>query len=414
MQKDIDTQPSDDLLLILDKNPESIEALRVVAARLGCSHVATDSALAVPDILANRRPTIAVLASDCMDVDDCTTIQSLWASGARPHILLLGSDDSQPLASARRAAESFGLPIVGAVSRPIDAAAVERLLSPCLATRLRISLSELEQALSQHELLLVYQLKVAISLEGLRVQGVEALVRWQHPRRGLLMPREFLDAVNEHGLMTNLTDFVMTEALRQLSLWQERGLSLEMVVNLNARLVRDREFPERLASLLQENGVAPQRLILDIVEVSNTDDRTLVLDVLRRLRVLGVGLSIDNFGTGMSSLAEIYRMPFSEIKVDRSLIADLPREHEALVLMRAIADLGHALHLKVCAAGVETRQMLESVRAAGFDSAQGHFFSGPVQAEDIERLVLTWPSFGPGATGSWRVRIPPALACTIP
>ncbi len=278
------------------------------------------------------------------------------------------------------------------------------LMAPSLRSGMpAVSLVELQQALAEHELLLVYQPKIAIGLDSLRVQGVEALVRWQHPTRGLLGPQEFLDAVKQHGLMAHLTDFVTTEALRQLAAWQQCDLSLEMVVNLNARLVRDREFTDRLAILLEENAVPAERLIFDITEASNTADRTMMLDVLRRLRILGVGLSIDNFGRESSSLAEIYRMPFSEIKVDRSLIADLPKEQNGSVLMHAIADLAHALHLKVCGAGVETRQMLEAIRAAGFDSAQGNFFSGAVLPEEIERLVRTWPSFGPGATGSWRM-----------
>lgn len=319
-------------------------------------------------------------------------------------MVLVSGEDGRLLERARSLAESCGFQVVHVLSRPIDKAAIEQMLVPYLARPPRVPLAELEKALAEHELVLLYQPKVAISPAGLRIQGVEALLRWQHPHRGLLRPREFLEAITEHGLMSNLTDFVMAEALRQAGVWRERGLRLEMVVNLSARLVRDRQFPERLASLLHENEIPADGLTFDITDTSSIDDRGLVLEVLRRLRILGVGLSIDNFGTGMASLAEIYRMPFSEIKVDRSLIADLPQEHDATVVMRAIADLAHALHLKVCAAGVETRQMLESVRAAGFDSAQGHFFSDAVQAEEIERLVPTWPSFGPGATGSWRVK----------
>ena len=404
MQNHTNAPPHRDLILILDGNAESLEALRVVATHLGCSHAATDSPKTIREILSGRQPTIAILAFECMERDEVAAFQALAACSIRTPIVLVGNEDARRLERARNAAESHGLQVVRVLSRPIDAAALELMLSPYLAKPPRVPLAELEQALAEHELVLLYQPKVAISLAGVRIQGVEALVRWQHPCRGLLRPRDFLDAINEHGLMSNLTDFVMAEALRQAGLWRERGLLLEMVVNLSARLVRDRQFPERLALLLHENEIPADRLTFDITETSNIDDRGLMLDVLRRLRVLGVCLSIDNFGTGTTSLAEIYRMPFSEIKVDRSLTADLPREHEATVVMRAIADLAHALHLKVCAAGVETRQMLESVRAAGFDSAQGHFFSDAVQAEEIERLVPIWPSFGPGATGSWRVR----------
>jgi hypothetical protein len=141
--------------------------------------------------------------------------------------------------------------------------------------------------------------------------------------------------------------------------------------------------------------------MFDVTEASAADDRDLMFDVFTRLRILGVGLSLDNFGTGLSSLTELYRMPYSEIKVDQSLIADVPREREAQLIVRAIADLAHTLQLRVCAEGIETREMLEFARSAGFDSAQGHFFSSPVAAGEIEQLVRAWPGLGSSASGRW-------------
>ena len=128
-----------------------------------------------------------------------------------------------------------------------------------------------------------------------------------------------------------------------------------------------------------------------------------MLDVFTRLRILGVGLSLDNFGTGQSSLTGLYRMPFSEIKVDHTLIADVPREREARLIVKAIVTLAHGLGLATCAEGVESAQMLDFVRSAGFDSAQGRFFSEPVSAAEIENIVRAWPSSGPATSGSWRV-----------
>jgi EAL domain-containing protein (putative c-di-GMP-specific phosphodiesterase class I) len=285
-------------------------------------------------------------------------------------------------------------------------AQIEDLLSSHLTVAPPVRRSELEQALADHELTLLYQPKLAVAGELVIVQGVEALVRWKHPRRGLLQPRQFLGAVEEFDLMSPLTDFVMTEAVRQAGRWRALGLSLETVVNLSTKLVRDRGFPERLAMLLRENDFPPDQLVLDVTECVGIEDQGLVLDVFTRLRILGVGLSLDNFGTGHSSLTELYRMPFSEIKVDHSLIADMPREREARVIVKAIVSLAHTLRLHVCAEGVETRKMLEYVRAAGFDTAQGRLFSEPVPAEEVEPAVRTWPGAGPAATGSWRAPKP--------
>jgi EAL domain-containing protein (putative c-di-GMP-specific phosphodiesterase class I) len=132
------------------------------------------------------------------------------------------------------------------------------------------------------------------------------------------------------------------------------------------------------------------------------DGQNLLLDVFTRLRILGVGLSLDNFGTGQSSLTGLYRMPFSEIKVDHSLIADVPREQEARVIVKAIVNLAHNLGLTACAEGVETSQMLDFVLSAGFDSAQGRFFCEPVSAPAFEDVVRAWPTSGPAGTESWR------------
>jgi EAL domain-containing protein (putative c-di-GMP-specific phosphodiesterase class I) len=259
---------------------------------------------------------------------------------------------------------------------------------------------ELEQALAEHELTLVYQPKLAIASGVPRIQGVEALVRWQHPRRGLLEPRHFLCAAEGYRMMTNLTDYVMTEAVRQAAHWRNCGLTLELVINLSTELVRDRGFPERLAVLLEENEFPAQRLVLDVTESPSVADRDLLLDVFTRLRTLGVGLSLDNFGTGLSSLTELYRVPYSELKVDHTLIADVARESEARVIVQAIVNLAHDLHVAVCAEGVETHQMLDFVRGAGFDSAQGRYFSEPVRGADVQRTVQAWPNSGtPGTAG---------------
>jgi EAL domain-containing protein (putative c-di-GMP-specific phosphodiesterase class I) len=393
-----------DLMLILESDPDSTSLLCAVADRLGCEHVESESLASLNEILSIRRPTIAVLAVDLIDTSFLAAIDALSAHDARPAVLLVGSVGARVLASAKRTAESRGLTVLDTLVREVDANAVEKLLTPQLSIAPPILREELKRALVEHELQLHYQPKLTIGSTVNKVQGVEALVRWQHPRRGLLQPRHFLSAIEEHGLMSSLTDFVMTEAVRQAAQWRAHELPLDIIVNLSTRLVEDRDFPERLTVLLRENDFPPQQLILDVTESSSALDQNLVLDVFTRLRILGVGLSLDNFGTGSSSLTELYRMPFSEVKVDHSLIADVPREREARVVVKAIAKLAHALRLAVCAEGVETRQMLEFVRSAGFDTAQGRFFSEPVPAGEIEQIVRGWPAAGPSATGSWKTK----------
>jgi EAL domain-containing protein (putative c-di-GMP-specific phosphodiesterase class I) len=397
---------ANDLLLILDKDPNSLRVLRTVAECLGCDHVSADSADGLRDILAGRRPTMVVLAVDGSNVDGLAMLRVLALEIAQSATLLIGGVHARVLAGARRAAESQGIRVIGVATRPLDPVAIEQLLMPYLTSVPPIELGELERALTEHELILEYLPKIDIRSAVPKMQGVEALVRWQHPRRGLLYPRQFLGSIEDHDLMARLTDFVMIEAVRQASQWRARGLPLEMVVNLSPKLVTDREFPERVAVLLRENEVPAQQLVFDVSEAASLEAQDLMLDVFTRLRILGVGLCLDNFGTGVSSLTELYRMPFSELKVDHALIADAAEEREAMLIVQAIAKLAHTLELEVCAGGVESREMLAFVQSNGFDSAQGRFFSGPVKPAEIDRLVRTLPCSEAAATGRWRVMRP--------
>ncbi len=398
-----------DCMLILGHDLPSLEVLRCVANRLGCDRIEVGGLKDLPAVLAVRRPSIAVLAVDFVEADALAVLHTMAQHGQRPATLLIGGVKARLLASARRAAELQGLPIIGTRSLPLDELDVEQLLAAHTGTPPPVAREELERALAEHEFTLRYQPKIALGGDDLRVQGVEALVRWQHPRRGQLQPRQFLDAVETHGLLVDLTDFVITEAVRQAGVWHSRGMILEMVINLSPRLVKDRAFPDRLAALLRESDLPPGQIVLDITETAAAGDGDLMLEVFTRLRILGVGLSLDNFGTGLSSLMELYRMPFSEIKVDRALLIEVPKEREADVIVRAITSLAHALDIAVCAEGVETKEMLDFVRAAGFDTAQGRLFSGPVLAAEIEQLLHSWPGSAAAATGTWRVTQTPCV-----
>ncbi len=392
-------QASSDLLLILEQEPEARAALCAMAERLGCDHVEPETADALHEVLGIRRPTLAVLAVDRTD-DDCLASMNILAHHhARPATLLVGAGSARVMASIKRAAEAHGLPVLGVTGRPLRVAEAEEILTLQLAMAPPVPRAELEQALRESELTLVYQPKLAITASAVKILGVEALVRWQHPRRGLLQPRYFLNAMENHGLMAPLTDFVMTEAVRQASQWRSAGLALEITVNLSAELVQDRGFPERLAVLLQEYDFPARYLVLDVTETISPAGQQLLLDVFTRLRILGVRLSLDNFGTGQSSLTGLYRMPFSEIKVDHSLIADVPREREARLLVKAMVNLAHGLGLAACAEGVETAQnaQFRAQRGLRLGARALLLRAGDGGGDRVHRARLA--EFGPGRHG---------------
>jgi EAL domain-containing protein (putative c-di-GMP-specific phosphodiesterase class I) len=409
-------------MLISESDADCVATLQRVAGRLGCDRVEVASAGELDSLLSIRHPTLAVIAVDGIDSDGLKLLSMLAQHEARPATLLVGNQDERVLAGVQRMAAARGLPVIGVRQRPLAEGDVEQLLLDHVIAPLPITRAELEQALAEQEFLLEYQPKVSLGSSDMQIIGVEALVRWRHPRRGTLLPRHFLSAVEQHGLLMALADFVITEAVRQIGAWNNLGIRLEIAVNLSPRLVRDRAFPDRLAALLREYDVPPAQVTLDVTETAGAQDRELIQDVFTRLRVMGLGLSLDNFGTGLSSLSELYRTPFSEIKVDRLLLEDALRERDAELVVRAVVGLAHQLRLKVCAEGVETAQALEFIRSAGFDTAQGRLFSEPVDTSRIEALLAKLAHAQTAGTGVWRSlqsRRPartakPAAAPTIP
>ncbi len=246
--------------------------------------------------------------------------------------------------------------------------------------------AELRRALDEHELTLHYQPKLTIGGAPM-VAGVEALIRWDHPRLGLMTPGQFLPLAEAAGLMTEITDFTITEAIQQHALWRDRGFDVPFAVNLAPSLVKDAGFPDRLMSSLRQFGVAPTRLTLDVRQMDRLSDRALCLEAFTRLRAAGVGLALDDYGSGLSSLTELYRMPFTEVKIDGALIADAARNENAGIVMRAIVRLAHELFMVVTAEGVETELHHDHAAFSECDFAQGTLLCGPRPPADLERFL---------------------------
>ena len=257
-------------------------------------------------------------------------------------------------------------------------------------------LGELRHALAGDELLLHYQPKVALP-SGV-VVGVEALVRWQHPTRGLLAPDEFLHLAEQSGLDRLLTSRVLALALAQTRAWYAEGLVLPVSVNISAADVLDPGFVDALCARLGEHGVAPAALVLEITERGVLDDAPVAAENLARLDALGVGLSLDDFGTGYSSWAHLVRVPVSEVKVDRSFVARLGNDALATTVVRSVVDLGHALGVRVVAEGVETAETWDALSAMGCDEAQGWVISRALPAPEATAWLRRHLSVGRGFT----------------
>jgi diguanylate cyclase (GGDEF)-like protein len=246
----------------------------------------------------------------------------------------------------------------------------------------RLSLvAELRRAIDQRELVLHYQPKA--ELQSGHVVGVEALVRWQHPERGLLFPDEFVPLAERTGLIKELTFVVLDESLRQLRTWQEEGLDLSVSVNLSARDLLDVDLPETVAQLLGRHELAANRLELEITESVILADPMKARLVLNRLSAMGIELAIDDFGSGYSSLAYLKRLPVGQIKIDRSFVMNMEQDTNDAVIVRSTIDLGRNLGLMVVAEGVENEGIWSDLARLGCDLAQGYYLSRPVPPEAL-------------------------------
>jgi diguanylate cyclase (GGDEF)-like protein/PAS domain S-box-containing protein len=252
--------------------------------------------------------------------------------------------------------------------------------------------NDLHRALEHGEMLLFFQPVIALR-EG-RCVGAEALVRWQHPERGLMVPDEFVPLAEETGLVVELGTWVLETAAKEAARWQlDNDQPFVVSVNLSARQLAQPGLAERLAAVIERTGVDPQNLCLEITESVLMEDAEAVISVVERVRALGVQLSIDDFGTGYSSLGYLKRFPVNAVKIDRSFVDGLGTDPGDAAIVSAVIGLAHALDLNVVAEGVETEHQLAELIALGCDEAQGYYFAPPQPVEDLRSLIgrkRTW------------------------
>ncbi len=264
--------------------------------------------------------------------------------------------------------------------------------------------AELRRAIEDGSLTVHYQPKVALATRELL--GVECLVRWEHAEQGLVSPDDFIPVAEQTGLVGALTSRVLRTALEQCKAWNDAGRPIGVSVNLSSRSLLDPEFPDELQSLLDEIGLPPPLLTLEITESGMVGDADRPLPTLRRLHSMGVRLAVDDFGTGYSSLAYLRRLPVHEVKIDKSFILGMATDSGDLAIVRAIVDLGRHLGLSVVAEGVESEMTLALLENMGCDVAQGFLFSRPLPHERIEAWMSARTELTPGTPdGDQRLRV---------
>jgi EAL domain-containing protein (putative c-di-GMP-specific phosphodiesterase class I)/ActR/RegA family two-component response regulator len=375
-------------LLILDDDLLVGQTLANVAQDVGFDTRLTSTAKEFFVVLDQWNPTHIVVDLVMPDMDGVEVMRLLAERACRARIIISSGVGSRILDAARRSAAEHGLDIAGVLSKPFRRASAQALLAahgtakPLRVAAKRGSESKFEvteaalrQALDGHEFQLVYQPKIQCKTRV--VAGFEALVRWYHPTAGVIMPDQFIRQAENWDLIDALTREVADQALRWLA-QSFAGSALSISINISARTLVDFQLGDLASGLCRELMIDPGRLIFELTESSAMTDPVAALGLLTRMRMKGFQLSIDDFGTGYSSMVQLVRLPFSEIKVDKSFVMAAAQSQEARTVTKSIVDLGHSLGLLTTAEGVEDAPTLDFLNAIGCDLAQGYFIARPM------------------------------------
>jgi EAL domain-containing protein (putative c-di-GMP-specific phosphodiesterase class I)/CheY-like chemotaxis protein len=388
-------------LLIVEDEPEVVDFIAEVGRKLGFAIASTGDATDFLRLVDTFRPSLIAMDLNLPDTDGVELIRLLVTRDCEAHILLLSGVDERVLTTAYEVAASRGLSMCGMLTKPVMPADLQTKLASMLKQDRAIHAAELNRGIAAGEIVPYYQPKASLTEQrGWVIEGVEALVRWQHPKRGLVMPDEFIPLAERTGVISELTGAVLAQSLRQVRSWNDQGLRLKCAVNLAPSLVTDLSFPDRVAALLAELAIDASQLALELTETATMQDPTKAMDILTRLRVKRIGLSLDDFGTGFSSFTRLYQMPFDEMKIDKSLVTNVPHSREANTMVGSLVELGHNLGLTICAEGVENRAALDLLAIIGCDCCQGFFISRAIPASDIPSFINHWNSDISGATRS--------------
>lgn len=249
--------------------------------------------------------------------------------------------------------------------------------------------TELRQAIEKGQLVLYFQPK--ISHETSKVNGLEALVRWQHPTRGLIPPDRFIPLAEESGLIRPLTAWVLERAVAQCAQLHSLGMPLTIAVNLSTINLKDPELPRKITTVLQKHKLDAKWLELEITESAVMDDTSRTVQVLAELDLLGARISIDDYGTGYSSLSYFKKLPLDDIKIDKSFVIGMSRNQDDATIVRSTIEMGHDLGLRVVAEGVEDRETWERLSKLGCDAAQGYYMSRPLAPADLLKWLCESP-----------------------
>lgn len=388
-------------ILILDDDPFILKMLTKMLANQGYTKVSTcdngRDALTLIDH-PDTRPNLILLDLNMPDMDGIEFVRYLVEHQYQGDLVLVSGEDERMLKTAEKLVHAHQIPMLGYLHKPVTPdklAAILNTWKPHAAenqspTNHKLySAEELRLAIEQHELVNYYQPKVSVRTGD--VIGVETLVRWHHATDGLIFPDRFIHIAEENHLINELTTLVLTNALNQAKSWHQSGLMLRVAINVSMDNLASLDFQDLVVNLVTQAGLSPQSIVLEVTEsqVMGADARV-PLEILSRLRLKRFHLSIDDFGTGHSSMAQLRDIPFDELKIDQGFVHRAWADATLRAIYDASLSMAKQLDMETVAEGVEDQQDWELLRQTGCDLAQGNFVSKPLLGAEFPNWVASW------------------------
>jgi EAL domain-containing protein (putative c-di-GMP-specific phosphodiesterase class I)/FixJ family two-component response regulator len=385
-------------ILILDDDAAVGQTIQWIAESLGFEAEFVTRPEEFFERLEQNSPDIITIDLVMPELDGVEIIRLLTERKCRAKIVISSGRGSRVLEAAQRSASEHGLSIAGVISKPISKEALRLLVGEgsesnqpqsvetqsASRDEFEVTAPDLQNALDRHEFILAYQPKIECR-SGVTA-GFEALVRWKHPDRGIVMPDQFIPVAENAGLIDALTGQIFEQSLEWFSQSFPQS-NPKLSLNISAKSLVDIQMADSLSALCHRFQIDTERIVLELTESSAMVDPILSLDLLTRLRMKGFQLSIDDFGTGFSSMIQLVRLPFSEIKVDKSFVMQAQQSSESRSVIKSIVELGHSLGLLVTAEGVENLKTLDYLNSLGCDLAQGYFIARPMPGEAARNWV---------------------------
>ena len=360
------------------------------------------------------RIDLALCDLEMEGMDGVEFLAQLGAERPGMSVVLISGMDKSLIESVEGMARSSGLRVLGALQKPVDrdklAGLIARMGRATLAARsdpsepgTQISVEDIAHGLEKKQFVPYFQPK--IDLRSGALIGAEALIRWRHPRLGLVPPMQFIPLAEDCGQIVNLTWYMLESSMRTLKQWLPENRDISVSVNITVGFLEELAVTENIIAMAKNMSVPSERITLEITESTATTHVVTVIGNLARLRMRGFGLAIDDFGTGYASMQQLSRIPFNELKVDRSFVAGAARYPNLRTILESSLDLGRRLGLQTVAEGIETTDELNLLQSIGCDSAQGFLFAKPMEATQFSQWANNWPREGRHALFHGRSKI---------